>query len=80
MQHDETRGRIRARVFAPDFGIAEDPATGSASMTLCAALGRPVAIDQGPGCHIEARWYRGIYKDKLPEGAKTKEKTQISAL
>jgi predicted PhzF superfamily epimerase YddE/YHI9 len=52
---NEARGRIRARVFAPDFGVAEDPATGSASMALCAALGRPVAIDQGPGCHIQAR-------------------------
>ena len=52
---DESAGRIRARFFAPDFGIREDPATGSASMVLCAALGRPVRIEQGPGCEIEAR-------------------------
>jgi predicted PhzF superfamily epimerase YddE/YHI9 len=52
---DEGQGRIRARVFAPDFGIVEDPATGSAAIVLCAALGRPLAIDQGPGCQIETR-------------------------
>jgi predicted PhzF superfamily epimerase YddE/YHI9 len=50
---DQERGRIRARVFAPDFGIAEDPATGSASIALCATLGRPLVINQGPGCQIE---------------------------
>jgi predicted PhzF superfamily epimerase YddE/YHI9 len=52
---DEPQGRVRARVFAPDLGIPEDPATGSAAVALCAALGRPLAIDQGPGCQIEAR-------------------------
>lgn len=52
---DEDRGMIRARVFAPDEGIAEDPATGSASIVLCAALGRPLVIEQGPGCRIETR-------------------------
>jgi predicted PhzF superfamily epimerase YddE/YHI9 len=52
---DETQGTVRARVFAPDFGVAEDPATGSASMALCAALGRAITIEQGPGCLIEAR-------------------------
>jgi predicted PhzF superfamily epimerase YddE/YHI9 len=52
---DEARGRIRARVFAPDFGVAEDPATGSAAIVLCATLERSIAIEQGPGCLIEAR-------------------------
>lgn len=52
---DESKGRIRARFFAPDLGIVEDPATGSASIVLCAALGRPIAIEQGPGCQIQAR-------------------------
>ena len=52
---DEPRGRIRARVFAPDLGVVEDPATGSAAIVLCAALERPIAIEQGPGCEIEAR-------------------------
>jgi len=52
---DERRGRIRARVFAPELGVPEDPATGSATVALCAALGRAIAIDQGPHCEIEAR-------------------------
>ena len=52
---DEPRGRIRARVFAPDLGVPEDPATGSATVALCAALDRTIAIDQGPHCEIEAR-------------------------
>jgi predicted PhzF superfamily epimerase YddE/YHI9 len=52
---DEARGRIRARVFAPDLGVPEDPATGSATVALCAALDRTITIEQGPGCLIEAR-------------------------
>lgn len=52
---DEAQGRIRARVFAPDLGVAEDPATGSAAIALCAALGRALTIEQGPGCLIYAR-------------------------
>jgi predicted PhzF superfamily epimerase YddE/YHI9 len=52
---DEPRGRIRARVFAPDLGVPEDPATGSATVALCAQLGRAISVDQGPHCEIEAR-------------------------
>jgi predicted PhzF superfamily epimerase YddE/YHI9 len=52
---DEPRGRIRARVFGPDLGVPEDPATGSATVALCAQLGRAIAVVQGPGCEIEAR-------------------------
>jgi predicted PhzF superfamily epimerase YddE/YHI9 len=52
---DEDRDTIRSRVFAPDEGIPEDPATGSASIVLCAALGRALAIEQGPGCRIETQ-------------------------
>jgi predicted PhzF superfamily epimerase YddE/YHI9 len=52
---DELAGRIRVRVFAPDLGVPEDPATGSAAIGLCAALGRPIVIDQGPHCLIDAR-------------------------
>jgi predicted PhzF superfamily epimerase YddE/YHI9 len=52
---DERDGRIRARVFAPDLGVHEDPATGSAAVALCAALGRAIVIEQGPHCLIEAR-------------------------
>jgi predicted PhzF superfamily epimerase YddE/YHI9 len=52
---DQARGRIRARVFAPELGIAEDPATGSAAIALCAALRRPLRIEQGPGCELRVR-------------------------
>jgi predicted PhzF superfamily epimerase YddE/YHI9 len=52
---DELRGSVRTRVFAPDFGVPEDPATGSAAIVLCATVGRPLSIEQGPGCEIETR-------------------------
>jgi predicted PhzF superfamily epimerase YddE/YHI9 len=52
---DEQAGLIRARVFAPDDGIAEDEATGSAAMTLTADLGREIEIRQGRGSVIYAR-------------------------
>jgi predicted PhzF superfamily epimerase YddE/YHI9 len=52
---NEDRGAVRTRVFAPDLGVSEDPATGSAAVALCAALDRPLRIDQGPGCRIDVR-------------------------
>jgi predicted PhzF superfamily epimerase YddE/YHI9 len=52
---DEGAGRIRARVFAGNFGVPEDPATGSAAIRLCMALGRPIVIEQGTGSEIVAR-------------------------
>jgi predicted PhzF superfamily epimerase YddE/YHI9 len=45
---NEEAGWIRARVFVPDVGVPEDPATGSAAIRLCAQLGRPIEIRQGP--------------------------------
>jgi len=52
---DEAAGRIRARVFAPGFGIAEDEATGAAAIRLVSRLGRPVTIRQGAGSLLFAR-------------------------
>lgn len=46
---DEDAGTIRARSFAQGVGIPEDEATGSAVLTLCARLGRPVTVHQGGG-------------------------------
>ena len=43
---DEQAGSVQARFFAPGFGIAEDPATGSAAVKLCARLGRELRIMQ----------------------------------
>ncbi len=52
---DEDAGTIRARSFAPGAGIAEDEATGSAALALCAQLGRAVTINQGQGSVLIAR-------------------------
>jgi predicted PhzF superfamily epimerase YddE/YHI9 len=46
---DEDAGTARARSFVPQAGIAEDEATGSAAIGLCARLGRPLVIHQGHG-------------------------------
>ena len=52
---DERAGTLRARVFPVRYGIAEDEATGSAAVILCARLGRPIEIRQGLGSLIRAR-------------------------
>jgi len=52
---DEAAGTLRARSFAPEVGIAEDEATGSAAIGLCALLGRPLVIHQGHGSVLRCR-------------------------
>jgi predicted PhzF superfamily epimerase YddE/YHI9 len=52
---DEAAGRIRARSFVPDAGIAEDEATGSAALALGHRLGRAIQIRQGRGSDLYAR-------------------------
>lgn len=52
---DEDAGTIRARCFVPEGGIEEDEATGSATLSLCARLGRGVTIHQGHGSVLRAR-------------------------
>lgn len=52
---DEDSGRIRARFFAPSYGVPEDEATGSAALRLVAKLGRSIVITQGRGSVIHAR-------------------------
>ena len=52
---DEAAGTVRARSFAPDFGIAEDEATGSAALGLAVRLGRELTIHQGRGSVLHAR-------------------------
>jgi predicted PhzF superfamily epimerase YddE/YHI9 len=51
---DEEAGRVRARVFAPRFGIQEDEATGAHAVTLADRLGRTITIRQGEGSLILA--------------------------
>ncbi|MBY6366358.1 PhzF family phenazine biosynthesis protein [Rhodococcoides corynebacterioides] len=49
---DQSAGRIRSRMFAPDMGIAEDEATGAAALRITAHLGRSLRIEQGRGSHL----------------------------
>jgi predicted PhzF superfamily epimerase YddE/YHI9 len=52
---DEAAGTIRARSFVPEAGIAEDEATGSAAIGLCAELERPITVQQGHGSVVACR-------------------------
>lgn len=52
---DKAEGKVRVRVFPSELGIAEDEATGSFAVLLCAALGRSISIRQGRGSRIRAR-------------------------
>jgi len=52
---DKEKGIIRARTFAPDWGIPEDEANGSGSMQLAAKAGKPVEIHHGQGSIIYVR-------------------------
>jgi predicted PhzF superfamily epimerase YddE/YHI9 len=56
---DEDAGTIRARMFAPVHGIAEDEATGSAALALSAQLGREITVNQGKGSILIARPLEG---------------------
>lgn len=49
---DESVGRIRSRMFAPDMGIEEDEATGAAALRITAHLGRSLRIEQGRGSQL----------------------------
>jgi len=49
----EDQETVRARVFPPRLGIAEDEATGAAAVRLGAELGQGVTIRQGRGSLIE---------------------------
>jgi predicted PhzF superfamily epimerase YddE/YHI9 len=58
---DESAGTVRARVFPVRYGIAEDEATGSAAVLLCARLDRPLEIRQGRGSRIGVKPLDGGY-------------------
>lgn len=53
---DESRGLVRARMFAPALGIAEDEATGAAAIALTAQLRRSLIITQGAGSQLYTEW------------------------
>lgn len=52
---DEAAGRLRARMFAPEMGTAEDEATGAAAVAITARIGRDLSIEQGAGSRIATR-------------------------
>jgi len=52
---NEENGLIRARTFATDWGIPEDPANGSGSMRLADFLKREITVIHGQGSIIHAR-------------------------
>ena len=52
---DESAGRVRARFFPTDLGIAEDEATGAAAVLMGDRLGRPLTIRQGVGSELLVR-------------------------
>lgn len=51
---DEGAGVVRSRCFPVEEGIEEDEATGSAAISLCAELRRPLTIKQGRGSLLNA--------------------------
>jgi predicted PhzF superfamily epimerase YddE/YHI9 len=52
---DEPAGRVRARFFPTDLGIAEDEATGAAAVLMGERLGRPLTIRQGVASELHVR-------------------------
>jgi predicted PhzF superfamily epimerase YddE/YHI9 len=58
---DETAGRVRSRMFAPEMGIVEDEATGAAAIGFTALQKRDLDITQGRGSRIYTRWDGGSW-------------------
>jgi predicted PhzF superfamily epimerase YddE/YHI9 len=52
---DRSHRVVRARTFAPDWGIPEAEGNGSGSMKLAAVLGKSVTIIHGAGSLIYAK-------------------------
>jgi predicted PhzF superfamily epimerase YddE/YHI9 len=55
-------------MFAPDFGIVEDEATGAAAVRITVSLGRDLLIHQGAGSLITTRLLDG---DRVEIGGRT---------
>lgn len=56
---DRDSGHIRSRMFAPNLGVAEDEATGSAAVRITDHLSRDLTITQGLGSQIFTTWDPG---------------------
>jgi trans-2,3-dihydro-3-hydroxyanthranilate isomerase len=75
--HDGADGvDIRARMFAPLFGVPEDPATGSANLALAALL---ASLRPEPDLTLEVRIAQGaeIGRPSLLEAAAEKRRGQV---
>jgi predicted PhzF superfamily epimerase YddE/YHI9 len=53
---DRAAGQVRSRMFAPEFGIPEDEATGAAAVRITDFLSRDLTIVQGKGSVIHTWW------------------------
>jgi predicted PhzF superfamily epimerase YddE/YHI9 len=53
---DRAAGALRARMFAANFGVEEDEATGFAAVRMTEYLSRDLVITQGKGSIIETTW------------------------
>lgn len=53
---DREQGALRSRTFAPQLGIVEDEATGSAAVRMTDYLSRDLHITQGKGSEIRTWW------------------------
>ena len=53
---DRDSGKIRARMFANEFGVPEDEATGSAAVRMTDYLSRDLTVTQGRGSQIFTTW------------------------
>ncbi|MBV8347581.1 MAG: PhzF family phenazine biosynthesis protein [Mycolicibacterium sp.] len=53
---DPAAGRVRSRMFAPEFGVPEDEATGAAAVRITDFLSRDLTIVQGKGSVIHTWW------------------------
>ena len=53
---DRSAGSLRARMFAANHGVPEDPSTGSAAMRITDYLSRDLHITQGEGSVLETTW------------------------
>ena len=60
---DKEKGVIRARSFAPDWGIPEDEANGSGSMKLAMTLGRALEVHHGKGSVIYTKPFETEFVD-----------------
>jgi predicted PhzF superfamily epimerase YddE/YHI9 len=53
---DKSNGHVRSRMFAPELGVDEDEATGSAAVRITDSVSRDLMITQGKGSVLHTWW------------------------